>query len=88
MHLKGDLYESDLNSLSPDIKERIVNYKKEIIVGGKDFKWVFIINKHESIELLNQVMYRCSPRGDEKNRPLSAYFAEPSEDGFVWFEKL
>lgn len=89
MHLKGDLYESDLSSLSPDIQERIVNYKNGIAVTGNDLKWVFILNEKESIELPNHVMYRRNPEGDEINRPLRAYFAKPIKDEkIVWFEKL
>lgn len=88
MHLKGDLYESDLKSLSPDIQERIVNYKKNICVEGSDFKWVFILDIENSIELPHKVKYRNNNSFDETKRPLSAYFAEPDADGFVWFDKL
>lgn len=70
--------------------KRIEKYK-EIIQYDKKFiekKWVFILDTEHSIQLPHPVKYRNHNVFDETKRPLSAYFAEPDTDGFVWFDKL
>ena len=70
--------------------KRIEEYKKIIEYDEKsdEKKWVFILDIENSIELPHLVKYRNHNVFDETKRPLNAYFADPSEDGFVWFEKL
>lgn len=70
--------------------KRIEEYKKIIQYDEKfiEKKWVFILDNENSIKLPHPVKYKNHNVFDETKRPLSAYFAEPDADGFVWFDKL